>query len=270
MTTPNILLVTKGHPFERDAFFGLFDQLDVNWTHVEQPAARVFASIDLAADYDALVMYDMPGLQFGPDGPVFEEPTEAYKSSLMDLLDAGKGLVFMHHAIAGWPAWEEYAEIIGGRFLYQPADLRGKAKPDSGYRHKAIHNIEVMAEHPITQGLPATFEMTDELYLSEVFEDSVEPLLRSDYTFSRDNFYSASKAVSEGKMFDNEGWEHDAGSNLVGWVKRYRNSPIAYIQGGDDPEAYASPHYQQLLKNAIDWAASEEARHWARQAQTSD
>ena len=42
MTTPNILLVTKGHPFERDAFFGMFDDIDVNWTHVEQPAAREF------------------------------------------------------------------------------------------------------------------------------------------------------------------------------------------------------------------------------------
>ena len=32
MTTPNILLVTKGHPFERDAFFGMFDDMDMNWT----------------------------------------------------------------------------------------------------------------------------------------------------------------------------------------------------------------------------------------------
>ena len=109
MTTPNILLVTKGHPFERDAFFGMFDDMDMNWTHVEQPAAREFFNTELAADYDALVMYDMPGIQFGENGPVMETPSERYKNSFLNLLEAGKGMVFMHHAIAGWPAWEEYA-----------------------------------------------------------------------------------------------------------------------------------------------------------------
>ena len=107
--------------------------------------------------------------------------------------------------------------------------------------------------------------MTDELYLSEVFTDSIEPLLASDYDFTRDNFYSATKAVMDGKMFDNEGWEHPDGSNVVGWVKHYRNSPIAYLQGGDDPEAYSSVNYRQLLQNTIHWAASDTALDWARQ-----
>lgn len=264
MTQPNILLVTKGHPFERDAFFAMFDAMDVNWTHVEQPAARVFFDPAFAADYDALVMYDMPGITFAPGGPIFEEPSEQYKTSLMALTEAGKGLVFMHHAIAGWPAWPEYAEIIGGRFLYMPGDLRGKSLPDSGYRHKTLHTLSTVSDHPITKGLPTSFEMTDELYLSEVFEDSVQPLLKSNYAFTRDNFYSATKAVKEGSMFDNEGWSHDDSSNLVGWVKHYRNSPVTYLQGGDDPQAYSCPEYTQLLENAIHWASSQEALDWAR------
>ena len=75
MSTPNILLVTKGHPFDYNDFFALFDALDVNWTHVEQPAARVFFSPEVATDYDAFVMYDMPGIKlFGSDGPEFEIP----------------------------------------------------------------------------------------------------------------------------------------------------------------------------------------------------
>ena len=206
MSEPNILLVTKGHPFERDAFFSLFDAMDVNWTHVEQPAARVFFSPEFAEPYDVLVMYDMPGIAFGPGGPDFEVPSQDYQQSLKALLDQGQGMVFLHHAIAGWPAWEEYAEILGGRFLYLPGELRGEAKPDSGYRHKVEHTISVLEDHPITAGLPSQFKMTDELYLSEVFEDSITPLLASDYEFTRDNFYSATKAVRDGSMFDNEGW----------------------------------------------------------------
>ena len=109
MPDTRLLLVTKGHPFDRGAFFDMFDKLGLAWTHVEQPAARIFMTPEMADPYDVLVFYDMPGLTFGADGPVFETPSEKYKSGLLSLLNSGKGVVFMHHAIAGWPDWEEYA-----------------------------------------------------------------------------------------------------------------------------------------------------------------
>lgn len=256
MSDERILLITKGHPFERDAFFGLFDALDgVEWTHVEQPAAQVFFDPALARDYDAFVLYDMPGIDFRPGGPEFSAPGETFARNFCALLDDGFGFVFLHHAIAGWPAWETYAETLGGRFLYVPGELRGTPRPDSGYRHQVEHRVRVLREHPVTAGVPAEFEMTDELYLFEVFEDVVEPLLASDYAFVRDNFYSAARVVQEGKMFDNEGWEHPPGSNLVGWIRPHPASRIVYLQGGDDPVAYANPNYRTLLRNAIRWAA---------------
>ena len=100
-----ILLVTKGHPYEREPFYAVFDGLpDVNWTLVEQPAAQALFNVTEAQAYDAYVMYDMPGIQFRPDGPpLFLEPSERYKSSFKALLEAGHGFVFLHHAIAGWP-----------------------------------------------------------------------------------------------------------------------------------------------------------------------
>ncbi len=267
MNQPNILLVTKGHPFDKNAFFSIFDNISVSYTHVEQPAAQLFYSPQTAAPYDAIVAYDMPGIGFGPGGPAYPVPDAEFQSQFKALLEQGKGMVFLHHAIAGWPAWEEYAEILGGRFLYTPASLRNKPRQDSGYRHKTTHNIRVNRDnpmtHPITDGLPDSFPMTDELYLYEVFDDSVIPLLTSDYGFVEENFYSASKAVIEGRMFDNDGWQHQPGSNLVGWVKSWGNSPIVYIQGGDDPEAYSNSHYQTLIENAINWVSSPEAHAWA-------
>ena len=154
--------------------------------------------------------------------------------------------------------------MLGGRFLYLPGELRGEQKADSGYRHKVRHTISRQTDHPVLEGIPDSFTMVDELYLSEVFDDSVVPLLASDHDFIQDNFYSATRAVRDGKMFDNEGWEHPPGSNLVGWAKRYRNSPIVYLQGGDDPEAYASAEYRQLIVNAVRWVCSDSARAWAR------
>ena len=257
MNAREILLVTKGHPYEREPFYAVFDAMEgVNWTLVEQPAAQALFTPAQGRRYDAYVCYDMPGIQFQDDAPpVFTEPDTEFQREFQALVDAGHGFVFLHHAIAGWPAWPAYADLLGGRFNYLPCDLRGKPTQDSGYRHGVTHNVRVVADHPVTRGVPPSFEITDELYLYEVFADDVEPLLISDYDFVSDNFYSAAKVVIEGKMFDNEGWKHAPGSNLIGWTRTIGSSRIVYLQCGDDPVAYANPHFQQLLANAVEWVS---------------
>src|SRR5688572_3486061 len=62
-----ILLITKGHAYDREPFYQLFDQppvgVSARWTHVEQPAAEVFFDPALAKDYDVFVFYDINGSQ---------------------------------------------------------------------------------------------------------------------------------------------------------------------------------------------------------------
>jgi len=260
--TREVLLVTKGHPFEREPFFAIFDDMDgVGWTHVEQPAAQTLFSVEHAQRYDAIVLYDMPGIVFHPDrAPDFPEPDAGYRERLLELLEAGHGLVFLHHAIAGWPAWDAYADIIGGRFLYLPRRLRNQDRQDSGYRHDVTHQVRVLQDHPVTAGIPQSFEITDELYLYEVFEDDVEPLLASDYAFVEENFYSAARVVTERRMFSNDGWHHRPGSSLIGWTRQHANSRIVYLQCGDGPAAYANPHFRRLLRNAVFWVSAGNAR----------
>src|SRR5262245_66552094 len=54
-----VLLITKGHPYDREPFYQLFDQpplgTTARWTHVEQPAAEVFFDPYNAKDYDVFV-----------------------------------------------------------------------------------------------------------------------------------------------------------------------------------------------------------------------
>lgn len=259
-----ILVSVKGHPYPRDAFFEVFEAMEgVAYTAVEQPASQVFFTPAQAEPYDAFVLYDMPGIDFSTRPPELVPPSEAFKSEFLALLERGHGFVFLHHAIAAWPAWPEYAEIVGGRFLYRPGSVRGRQRPDSGYRHAVSYNARVLNAHAVTEGVEPVFPITDELYLCEVFEDAVIPLLASDYRFDRDHFYSALQAVT-GTLYSNDGWEHPPGSPLVGWVKHYRNSPIVYLQMGDDLDVYANPHFRQLLSNAVHWVASDEAKRWAR------
>jgi len=162
----------------------------------------------------------------------------------------------MHHALAGWADWPEWHTMLGGRFLYTPGEVRGEPKLDSGYRHDVEYSAEVVADHPVTAGLPREFPVCDELYLAEIFEEDVKPLVRSDYAFTRDNFYSAALGIS-GTLYSNEGWDHPPGSNLVAWHKQVGGAPLVYLQFGDAPQTYENPHVRQILANALNFIAGD-------------
>lgn len=266
MADTRIALLTKGHPFEREPFFSLFDALPaVDWTHVEQPAAQGLFAAENAALFDAFVLYDMPGIHFHPDrAPDFPAPPERFVRDFEALIERGYGFVFLHHAIAGWPAYPRYAETIGGKFSYLPGTFGGRPVPDSGYRHAVTHEVIKLKEHPVTEGVPARFTITDELYLYDVAEADVEPLLASSHEFTDTGFYSAAKAVAEQTMFSNEGWSHPPGSPLLGWARELGQSRIVYLQCGDDPVAYANQHFQTLLGNAIRWVSRRERQVGSR------
>jgi uncharacterized protein len=46
-------------------------------------------------------------------------------------------------------------------------------------------------------------------------------------------------------------------------VKTSGRSPVAYLQSGHGPPAYANAGFRHLLANAIAWVASDDARQWA-------
>jgi type 1 glutamine amidotransferase len=265
--TTRLLVAVRGHPFDRTAFAGLFEGMaGIDATFVDQPAAALLMNPDTIAHFDALVLYDMPGIDFTvtEDRPRLVDPGEAVRAGFAAMLERGIGVVALHHALAGWPAWPDYAEMLGGRFLYKPDMLRGRQTQDSGYRHAVDYEAVVVApDHPVMAGVPARFAMKDELYLAEIFADDVTPLLRAGHRFTAENFHSTAAAMA-GRMFDNTGWSHADGSDLIGWVKRAGNSPLVYLQPGDDHVTYDNPDYRLLVENAVRWVASPAAHDWAR------
>lgn len=252
-----VLVAVRGHPFDRTAFDAVFQQMDgIAATMVDQPAAARLMNPDGMRGFDALVLYDMPGLDFeAPEGaPHYREPDPELREGFRALLEQGTGVVALHHALAGWPTWSEYHDWLGGQFFYHPGTARGVPVLDSGYAHDVTHEVTVLADHPVTTGLPERFTLTDELYLGEVFEDDVTPLLRSGAPFTRDHFWSADLAV-RGQMYAREGWDHPPASNLVGWTRQALNSRLVYLQPGDGPATYDNPHYRRLVENAIRWVS---------------
>ncbi len=267
-----VLFVSKYHQFDRENLFVAFDNMgqDITWTHVEHPAAEAFYDPRLAAPYDVLMFYDaFAGREQRrrPDGTtetIYAPPSAQTQANLKALMQAGnKGFVFFHHAIASWVhSWpagingtNAYVEMMGAAADWGTPikNIRGKDYQPSGALNGTQQRITVVnRNHPITQGVE-DFDIIDEAYLCPIFEDSVTPLLRT-------NFVPVDKAFPNRPLTQG----HPPGSNLTGWVKVAERSPIVYIQHGHDQRAWENPNWQRLMLNSIRWAASPESKTWAR------
>lgn len=271
----NVLVVTKGHPFDHNAFHAMFDEnADVISTFVEQPAAQVMLRPENVAPYDAVVFYDMWGVPLDGAGAARSRPPSDYVMAIEALLESGKGLVLLNHALVQWPLWPLWREISGSTFMLAEGELHGRRLPGSGYRggagepHRNVtHRLSpVDPTHPVVAGLGDGFEITDELYLRTPHGPSADilPLLVSDYRFTQANFNPPPLAPSD----QQQTWRHPDGDNVIVWAKRTGNSPVVASEAGDGPPAYANPAFRRVLANAIAWVASPEARAWA--AERSD
>jgi uncharacterized protein len=255
-----LLVVSGGHPYETESFAEMLGSFG-GWsiTHLLHPAAETAIASGAADQVDALLFYDMAGYAFSGGAVQSRPPSAGFCAALERYFASGRGAVAMHHALAGWADWPQWSEWVGGRFLYQAGRVRGAVCADSGYRHNVTYDAQVIADHPVTVGLPDQFPVCDELYLAQVFEGDVTPLIRAQHDFVRDNFYSASLAVA-GQMFSNDGWDHPPGSDLIAWSKPVLAGQLVYLQCGDGPESYANANIRQFLSNALDFVRQAASR----------
>ena len=213
-----VLVVTGGHDFEHDAFFKLFsDNSEITFETAEHPKAHPLLRPEAAGKFDVLVAYDM-----------HQEISDEAKADLLAWLKAGKGLVVVHHAIASYQKWPEYAKIIGARYYLEKTNVDGVEKARSVYQHGMHFKVHVVdPSHPVTRGVN-DFEIHDETYnLFDVAND-VHPLLTT---------------------------EEPTSNKVIGWAKNYGKARVVYLQSGHDHFAYENPNYQQILRQAIRWAA---------------
>lgn len=259
-----VLAVTGGHRFDVEAFHLMMEAVcgsrGWTWAHAVQPGAQRWLRPELAGQWDAILLHDIPGLRLRRgEEPCPEGPESGVAEAMLALLEAGQGLVVLHHALSAWPDWEGWAEAVGGRFLYRPGWLRGRNWPASGYR-MARYRVEVMApQHPVCAGV-SSFELDDELYYAPVLDDRVTPLLRSSADFDGAGFLSAHDVVRHGASTGETCAGRAPASDLVGWVTTAGRSPVTVLQPGDGPSTFENPSYRRLLANALGWVASAPAR----------
>src|SRR4051812_48302319 len=111
--TSRVLVVTGGHPFEEEPFLATFDALPgIEWQHAPVPGAREYFTPERAGEFDAIVCYDMQGFEFRkPDPPKLLQPPAEYAEGFAGMLEAGQGVVLLHHARSPRPRGPLWAQV---------------------------------------------------------------------------------------------------------------------------------------------------------------
>jgi hypothetical protein len=213
-----VLIITGGHDFEREPFFEMFKgEKDITYREVQHPNATKMFRADERSSYDVIVLYDM-----------WETIPDEDGEAALDLLNAGKGVVALHHCIASYSDYPDYERVIGGKFFIKETKEGDKTIPASTYQHDQKLNVHICdLDHPITKGMK-DFIIQDEVYGGFRVLEGVHRLLETDHPLS---------------------------GKTIGWCHTYGPSRIVYIQLGHDHLAYNNPNYRQLVRQAIRWAA---------------
>ena len=148
----------------------------------------------------------------------------AQQRALAELVAGGKGYVGIHGAnILGWdgddvdPADRPLFELLGNRYLSHGPG-----------HHEGRHLIEIVGEHPITQGID-DFELFDEYYEFELADDDVQVL--------------AQRHRADGVVIP------------VMYTRQVGAGRVVYLALGHDMRSWGEPPVRELVKRALVWAA---------------
>jgi type 1 glutamine amidotransferase len=213
------LLVHGGHDFETNQFLQVFkDNPEVTFTVVQHPQAQAWFKPGKANEYDVLVFYDM-----------WQNISDEAKTDLVRLIKGGKPLVALHHSLCSFQKWDEYANIIGGRYHLAKWHDHGVEKQPSTYKHDMNFTVHVAdPNHPVTRGLK-DFPIRDEAYGGTEVKPESHLLLTTD---------------------------EPTNSPHLAWTHQYSAGRVVYIQLGHDHQAYENPNYRKLVAQAIRWACN--------------
>ncbi len=214
----DVLIVTSGHHFNRESFFGIFECDDINYSeYILQDESEVFEDIS-AWNYDVILLYNMT-----------QNISEKRQDNFVRLLkEKGIGLVVMHHAQAAFQSWREYHYIIGTAYIYFDVEIDGKPWPH-GKVHEGLHiPITVVDDqHPITRGMK-DFEIIDETYMGRWWANDNHVLLTT---------------------------SHPENDEPIAWTRQYGKSNVFNIQLGHDEQAHNNPEFRKLIVRGIRWTA---------------
>lgn len=209
-----VLVVTGGHPYD-PSFYEVFQGWpDIQWSHATSQK-EAFAK-EMKNRWDVVVLYDM-----------YNDIGEVERSNLREYVEAGKGVVALHHSIVdytAWPWWHE--EVIGGKYFEKPVGDH----PASQYKEgvpMVVRPAKGQERHPIVRGL-GELVTDDECYHGMWHSPKITVLMETN------------NPLNDGPVV------------YLGPNPGFR---AVYIQLGHGTFTHRHPGYRTLVHNAILWSA---------------
>ncbi len=213
-----VLVVIGGNKNYSDSFLNMFSSMDgLCFDTLSQPKANESLLSDSIKNYHALVFYDMT-----------QTISDEQKKEFIELTKKGTGMVFLHHSIVSYQQWNEFKNIIGGkyyegRFNYAPEKI-------SSYKHNLVLHVKLInPSHPVLKNIN-NFIIMDEGYSNIEILPGVLPLLSVD---------------------------HPDCSGIIAWTNSFNASKVVYLMPGHDEHAYSNENFQKLIYNSIKWTAGQ-------------
>lgn len=219
--TEKILIVTGGKKFQEKEFYNIFNSFnEIAYDTISKPNAFKLFDDEKINQYKAIVFYD-----------TYQPINDSEKQAFLKVFEKGIGCIFLHHSVVSHQEWDEYENIIGGRYFHKPYEVDGKKFGPSTYKHDQDFRVIFLDKnHPITKDVQE-FEIRDEIYLSYKIHKNVKPLLTTNN-------------CETGKF--------------IGWTKVYKNSKIVVNLLGHDESAYQNKGFRDLIKNSIFYVSNKD------------
>ncbi len=208
-----VLVVRGGHPYDTPDFENMCENLDgVKVDLVLDAHFKSMKKEKIKEKYDAILFLNQNK---------YYEESKRTKQLYVDLTNEGVGMVFLHFTLSSQPNWDEYHEIVGGKWFL------GKFTPEkekrSTYFIDRIVDVKVAdKKHPVTKGIK-NFTLTDVFYGNIYLRDGVHVLLDSD----TDDLAP------------------------IAWTQEYNKSKVVYIIPGFSKKAFGDQNYKKLVSNAL-------------------
>jgi hypothetical protein len=152
---------------------------------------------------------------------------ERDRTNMVKQLDAGKGLVVLHHAVGtNNDAWQWWSEEVIGCTLYN-TNVPGM-KTQARLKQFVRQTIKPVGNHPIVRG--------------------IEPFrLPWDETFP--NMWISPKSTV---LFESD--DPSFNNPAVGWVGPHQKARVVCFQPGHTRNVCQDPNYRKVVHNMVVWA----------------
>lgn len=210
-----LLVVTSGHSYPREFYGALASLRGVDWRHAATHA-EAFAR-PLEDRYDVVLLHDMHDIT-----------TPQTRERLRAFVEAGKGVVSLHHAIVNytdWPWW--YQEVVGGKYFVKPVEGHAASRYHEDVDF-LVTPVKGKEKHPVLAGVPPLW-VNDELYRGMWHSPRIEVLMET---------------------------THPENDRPVVYLGPHATARSVFIQLGHSAQTMRDPAFHRLLENAVHFAAA--------------